>query len=151
MVRRKRPFLTKKQTRLIGDYTRDIFDAVGLRDWFFYLMRDPAEDSDSQLATRNDECLASIERTDGAKVAYLRLGRNFLKLEPDQQRHTIVHEALHCHLTDLNSLIQEDLAQHLDEKVHALVCKTFIRDLEYAIDGIASEFAKAMPLPPRIR
>lgn len=136
----------RKQRKIIGDYCRDIFDAVGLRDWFFWLMDDEATPEHSKMNTsEKDECFASIERTDGAKVAYIHLGPSFLKLSKDQQRHTIVHEALHCHFTDVNAVIEGDMKGHLDPVAHHLLSQSICRALEYGIDAIAYEWAKNMP------
>lgn len=141
----------RRQRKIIGDYCRDIFDAVGLRDWFFYLMDEEATTEDSKMHTgERDECFASIDRTDGAKVAYIRLGPSFLKLSKEQKRHTIVHEALHCHFTDINAVIEGDMEGHLDPVAHHLLSQSICRALEYGIDGVAYEFAKGLPEFPDI-
>lgn len=136
--------MNKAQKKIVGDYMRDIFDLVGLRDWFFWF-----QDAAPKLgpAPTEDESgpIAEISREDGRKVAYIRLAANFLDLSDDEKRASVVHEALHCHFTDLNALVEKDLACHLGEQAYDLFRKSFSRALEYGIDAVAYEWAKKLP------
>lgn len=111
-------------------YLRDLADLMGLRDWTVSVHRDPPD----------DEHQASCHAVYGRKMAQIQLSENFLESVPDRQRQTLVHELMHAHFGPLNHLMRSELT---DPGYRA-----FMLSLEYAIDGIAEEWAKRLPLPP---
>ena len=75
---------------------------------------------------------------EGRKYANLRLGECFLVDAAEEQRHTIVHELLHCHLGPMTRMIE----------AHDGMPPAAMLALEYCVDGLADAIAPLLPLPP---
>lgn len=117
-------------------YIRWVADAMELRDWTLVLSRIDAEDGDN----------GHINLTYGRKLATIRLCSDFRTMEPEQQRHTIVHELVHCHLEPAHNMVGNDLEKMLGKPADQVFYDGFRRQAEYATDALASAIAKHMPL-----
>jgi hypothetical protein len=112
-----------------GGYCCFLRDKLCLRDWQLLL-------SEEQPSGENS--IASIEPIYGRKFATLRMSEGFLNDTPSEQRHTLVHELLHCHLAPLQRLIEAN-----NEMTQA-----YKMAIEYAVDGLADAIAPLLPVPP---
>lgn len=112
-------------------YLRETADILGLRDWTVGIDHGPLSVPDR---------LAEADTRRGRKILWVTLSEAFLDSAPDRQRQTIVHELLHAHHSHLQFLISDNLNES--------AAGVFTLALEYAIDGIAEEWAKLLPLPP---
>jgi hypothetical protein len=110
-------------------YARDLADRLGLRDWRVAVSDDPPEDPGAT---------ASIECVEGRRLAILRLSDRFLAGRPADQRQTVTHELIHCHLAPLDQVV---MAAGLSDPWVRVI-------LEYAIDGLAAAVAPMLPIPP---
>ena len=79
----------------------------------------------------------------GRKMLWVRLSESFLDSPPDRQRQTLVHELLHAHTAPMNQLLRDLLDEHHFDAYKLL--------MEYAVDGVAEEWAKSLPLPSEVR
>ena len=111
-------------------YIRDIADRLRLRDWTVRVKDDGPEGRDDH---------ASVQCVYGRKLANIRLSDEFLGDDPEEQRHTVVHELLHCHLVDGWWYAHG----RLDDAGR----DAFTRFMEKGIDGLADAIAPLMPLP----
>lgn len=84
----------------------------------------------------SDGTLASINCCRGRKYATIRLCYDFDQKCGEEQRHTIVHELVHCHLAQLWHHVDPD---DEDEAVTLLG--------EYAVDGLADAIAPLILTP----
>lgn len=112
-----------------GFYVRDLANRLALRDWTFVL------EPEHCTPGRN----AEIQPCFGRKHATLRLSNLFLQMPAGLQRHTLVHELMHCHLAELSFYIQ-----HLAFG-DALRAARIMQEM--AVDGLADAMAILLPLP----
>jgi hypothetical protein len=130
--------MTKQEIGILGGYIRQLANALALRDWQFTISDKPCD----------EDAVASILATAGRKRAQIRLAWNFRDLDPEEQRHTIVHELLHCHFASVNDLICIDLSRvsFLSDHEHDGIFLPFKRLMEYGIDGVADGVSDLFPL-----
>jgi hypothetical protein len=83
--------MTRKQrVQAWGKYVRMIASMLALKDWTLVLSCDRPDDGNAT---------AAIYAVPGRKRAYLYLSDGFLEDDdPVDQRHSIVHELVHCHV-----------------------------------------------------
>jgi hypothetical protein len=110
-------------------YVRQLADKLCLKDW-------QIEISVEQPA--GDNSIASVQPIYGRKYAVLRFSEGFLNDPKTEQRHTLVHELLHCHLAPLQRLLETE--EHLTHGGKMA--------LEYCVDGLADAIAPLLPEPP---
>lgn len=130
--------MTENDHLTLAGYIRVIADDFGLRDWRLYLDREPSDSGTN----------AQIRATPGQKVARIRVAWNFRDHDADDQRATIVHELLHCHLTPMQHILTYDMEAYssITEDERAIMHTTFLRLMEYSVDGIADAIASKYPL-----
>lgn len=124
--------MTDPRRQAFAPYVRDLADRLRLRDWTVVVKDDEPEDKDSH---------ASIHCVYGRKRALLRLSDDFLGDDPEDQRHTVVHELLHCHLDDAYWYAIDRIGGD------AAARQAFDRFAEKAVDGLADAIAPLMPTP----
>ncbi len=112
-------------------YFRAIADLLALKDWTIIVKDESPDDGDAN---------ATVNITYGRKRAIIRLSENFLKDDESDQRHTAVHELIHCHLDTHGRLAENAVA---DTKPYRLL-------LEIAVDGLTDAVAPFLPLPSAI-
>lgn len=120
-----------------GQYTRNLADAIGLRDWTFRVDYAPLD---------NPGHRAEVERTYGRKCATILIHDDFLQSSPEDQAQTIAHELLHCHIggmQDHASLLRESLPSGVFAVWHPL----FEWQVELAVDALADVIALAIAIP----
>jgi hypothetical protein len=110
-------------------YVRALADLLHLKDWEILI---------SPQAPAGDDAIASIQPIYGRKSALLRLSEGFLTDSGPEQRHTLVHELVHCHLAHLQRLLESE--QHDTAGARLAI--------EYCVDGLADAVAPLLPLPP---
>jgi hypothetical protein len=110
-------------------YVRQIADTLHLKDWEILI---------SPQAPAGDETIASIQPIYGRKSALLRLSDGFLTDSATDQRHTLVHELIHCHAAPLQRLLESE--EHMTAGARQAI--------EYCVDGLADAIAPLLPLPP---
>jgi hypothetical protein len=110
-------------------YVRQLGDLLRLRDWRIQVNEDAPGDSSA---------IASCAPVEGRKYAVIRLGESFLTDTAEEQRHTITHELLHCHLGPMIRMIE----------AHDGLPPAAKLAMEYCVDGLADAIAPLLPLPP---
>jgi hypothetical protein len=110
-------------------YVRQLADILHLRDWRIDINED---------APSGQDAIASCQPVTGRKYAVLRLSESFLSDPKPDQRHTLTHELLHCHLGPMHRMLE----QSGDLPAAALLA------IEYCVDGLADAIAPLLPEPP---
>jgi hypothetical protein len=111
-------------------YVRQLADVLCLKDWRIEVFDE---------APADQTAVASCCPVDGRKYGVIRLSEGFLNDGPTEQRHTLTHELLHCHLGPMMRVIE---AQH-DGLAPAVRLA-----MEYCVDGLADAIAPLLPPPP---
>lgn len=121
---------------VLGRYMAYLANEVGLKDWSILLSDEPC----------SEEMSGTCQPIRGRRVASIALNSAWMEASPYDLRETVVHELLHCHtepithpLASLRDLVGSVLHDHL----------TTTQDmaLEFAVDAIASSFARCLLLP----
>lgn len=118
-------------------YTRRIADRLGLKDWEIVLKRDGTDAANSA---------ADMRCVPGRKVVWIRLADVFFSSDPDVQRYFVVHELVHVHLDDIDTVLWK-AGDVIEGSGFSLVRKLVDDRVEFAVDAIASVFAPYFPLP----
>lgn len=128
--------MTDREWEELTRYIRWVANEMELRDWTIEVLRTPSEEG----------TYATIFPTFGRKIATLKLDPNFRTYDAEIQRHTIVHELVHCHLEPAANMVYKDLEEYLGKQTDQVFWNGFKRQIEYGVDGLASAIAKHMPL-----
>jgi hypothetical protein len=123
--------MTDPRRQAWAGYVREVADRLRLRDWAVVVKDDGPEDGDAH---------ASCHCVYGRKLALIRLSDGFLDDPPEGQRHSVVHELLHCHLDDGYWFAYGRMP-------NGEAKEAFERFVEKGIDGLADAIAPLMPLP----
>ena len=119
--------LTRRQRW--APYVRRLADLLCLRDWRIEVYEDSPSDGSA---------VASCQPVTGRKYAVIRLSESFLTDPKADQRHTLTHELLHCHLGPMTRLLEANEAMPPAVQLA----------LEYCVDGLADAIAPLLPEPP---
>lgn len=131
--------LTKKQRKRLGKYILEVARWLELRDWTWTLMHDPLEEK---------WAVAKVTPTYGRKLATIEFCKDFADLSPEVQRHTIVHELVHCHFDPACSIMRHGLTKTaMRQRTYDVLWESYTQQVEFAVDGIASALARHLPLP----
>lgn len=130
--------MRKRERKALGNYLRTIADLMELRDWHLDL---------SHGLPDADDAIATCEPIFGRKKAVFRFCDGFENLPREEQRNTVVHELVHCHLAAAQGVAERDMEGVLAAESDRVFFRAFRRNLEYAVDGLANAIAKHMPYP----
>jgi hypothetical protein len=119
--------LTRRQRW--APYVRKLGDILRLRDWRIDVYEDAPSDGSAT---------ASCQPVTGRKYAVIRLSESFLTDDKADQRHTLTHELLHCHLGPMTRLLEAQ--ENMTSSVQLA--------MEYCVDGLADAIAPLLPEPP---
>jgi hypothetical protein len=136
-TRRPAPF-TAKEKRVLETYVRDLANKLGLRDWIIELEWDITSDDDAD---------ADIIPLYGRRCASIRFARSFRRQTPENQRYTVVHELLHCHMAPIDELVRRSAEGLLGSAGSTAVLVAYDQSSETAVDGIAASVAELLPVP----
>lgn len=114
-------------------YFRHIADRMALKDWTIEITND---------APSSSTALANVHRIKGRRIARIGLSEGFLRDTQEEQRDTVVHELIHCHLVLADCLVGEKLSGS------DLIC--YYDAQEYGVDALAATIASLMPLPSEV-
>jgi len=120
----------------LSRYVRAVADAIGLRDYEVEVEHRPT--SDNSLG----ECDVSAYR----RSLRLRVCAEFRDLDPQKQRHVIVHELVHAHFSGLDSVIR-GVERWMPESAFEMFYESYDREQERGVDAVAVCLCNAAPLP----
>lgn len=120
-------------------YARDLADAMGLRDWGVAVRHE---------APRDPNLLVEVRLADGRREMELSFCEDFALLEPDQQRHAVVHELVHPHLRDLWGAVEDGAREAFGGMAFRVYTANVRREVEKSTDAFAAIIAMHMPEPP---
>lgn len=134
--------MKKKQRKKIGKYIRCLADCTSLRDWSFTLFHEPLPEESGAFAT--------VKPVYGRKIAEITLCNNFVDLDPDKQRHILVHELIHCHFDMCDNFFENVLQQLVGIQVYKTAFADYRQWMEFGVDAMAEALAPHLPLPPKL-
>lgn len=127
----------------LSSYVRDIANRMGLRDWTIVISEEPVDidTGDGQIVG------ASCNVVYGRKRAKFQFNPDWAEDRPDDLRHLVVHELMHCHFVPVQwhhnnaraAMSNGEWVQY-DSAFHDV--------MEMHIDAVADAWADVLPLPP---
>ena len=124
---------TDHQQRVLLDYLGYLRDLLCLSDWTLRLSDENPEE---------DTTLGMIEPLTGRKVAYIYLKDDFCDMSIEDQTHTLVHELIHLHHISATDIVRIDVEKVISRTAHHLLWGSFMRQMEYCVDGLADAFSR---------
>lgn len=117
------------------DYIIDISRRMRLGYWHFTLEDKPAP----------DDAHAHIICTGGRESAVINVCWDWDSLEPEKQRHFVVHELVHALLQPAEDVLNAVWDMQDDSYQHVVTIHR--NQIEYSVDSLALIIADSMPLP----
>jgi hypothetical protein len=131
--------MTRDHFLALCTYVRACADVMGLKDWRIQINLEPPED---------DGATAAIAPVYGRRYAELRFCEDFNERMPTEQRQTVAHELIHCHLDELDTVLNTDtLTDIMGKPAFHLLHAHHHTALENATDALAEAIAPMLPLP----
>ena len=130
--------MTHAERKRLAKYLRTAANTLGLMDWTLEVMPDEPD---------TKEAYASVSCAYGRKIAAIWFQDGFEALEPETQRHVIVHELTHIHFDGMLSLAETTLPAVMGAPAFGVFEAALRERLEHGVDAVANAFAGALPLP----
>lgn len=130
-----------RDTQILA-YLGDLAVAVGLPTWTFEMDASPPTNRPP------DTVWATITINDESAQAILWVADDLFTRTPAQQRVTLVHELVHCHLEPLSWSFNQAAETGLPATALNIATHTFGQRVERATDDLARLLAPHCPLPP---
>jgi hypothetical protein len=128
--------LDERAKRVLVNYTREMADRMGLRDWSFDIASgEPSEGS-----------IASTEVWGSSSTATIWIGDKFWKYGPLMMRETVCHELVHWHTDKFFKAGREVMRRTLGREAYELSLDHYRAFHELTVDGIAAAWAREFPL-----
>lgn len=127
----------KERITFYRDWTIQCYQMLGLDHWNIVVQFAPAQDGNKA------ECWRSMHQYQ----AKLRFADEWFDAEPEEQRQTVIHELLHCHMRPVWEA-WEPLEGPLGLTGWHIFSKNMEVAEETAVDGLARALAPRFPFPP---
>lgn len=128
--------MNQRQVRYWERYINKLANIMGLRDWEIHAVTEPIGEGN----------IAQCNLVFGQRVAAIALSENFFNQPPQEQRSTITHELIHCHVEQIMRH-QKTFEELFPKDLWLAFCWEQHESMEYAVDAIAVAWAQSLPLP----
>ena len=129
--------LSNKDFKTLSKYLGYLADNMGLRDWTLIISHEEPDSKDAW---------ASVKPVYGRRSATFFFSKDFRDVPLENQRAACVHELLHCHLDNIDSLVVNEFRTALGEVFWNGWYPGFKLVLEHGIDAVAEAWAEKFPL-----
>ena len=120
--------MTDPRRQAFAPYFRQLANLMGLWAWAIAIDDDPEEEAN-----------ARAHLTRGRYRVLISLSEGFLRSSPEDQRQTACHELIHAHMAAMHFVVTDAVSTDAEQ--------AYVLAMEYAVDAMATEWAKTMPLP----
>lgn len=122
----------------LARYVRTVANTLGLHDWTVNIQEEEPDDK---------EAYAAVSCVYGRRIASVWFAHGFENLEPEEQRHVIVHELLHVHFDRVLTQAQQALPGLLGVGAFTVYLEGLRENVEHGVDAVADALAAAFPVP----
>lgn len=131
--------MTEDELAYLDGYVRSAADVMGLRDWTIEVGREPCDENKR----------ATVDFTFGKRWASIRFAEDFRDYDLEQQRRTVAHELIHCHLDALEDCLRDELYSlgRLNDGELAAIRRSHLRAEELAVHALSRVVDRLLPLP----
>lgn len=131
-------------------YVRSVADELGLQHWHLEVeVTDEHPPADTLISDAEEDdwpAAATCDPIPGMHRATLRFSTGFREESPEDQRETVVHELIHCHLADLYEFGRKGMSDLVHQSVYDMFMYGFSLAWEHAVDGMARAWSPKLPL-----
>lgn len=120
-------------------YLDELRPTLGLSDWTVVVDAEPLPVTDGEAA--------NIEILYAQQHATIRLAADFAEQTPAWQRHTLVHELVHCHLAQLTELVADIGQAGLTRSAAAVADAAVAHSVEQVTDRLAIALVDRFDVP----
>lgn len=124
----------EKEVYLVA-YLETLVKSMRLSDWSIIV----------ELSDRDKNVFATMESQPDQRRAILTITSNFLQLDADDQKQTLVHELIHCHLFALHYQAEEAFKIYSTSKAQEVFALMLESEIEKATDALADIIAPLLP------
>ena len=124
----------EKELYLVS-YLELLVKSMRLSDWSIIV----------ELSDKDKNVFATIESQPDQRRAILTITSNFLQLDADDQKQTLVHELIHCHLFALHYQAEEAFKIYSTSKAQEVFALMLESEIEKATDALADAIAPLLP------
>lgn len=128
-------FAGPDKERVLANYVRMMADAMGLKDWQFFIKPDPTT-----------EYLVFTHVWGDAHTADLCFSEGFFTLGPRMQREVVCHELCHWHLHPLSTYARASFRTHVGGSASEQFGIGWQQHEELAIDAMSCAWAREFPI-----
>ena len=125
----------KKKERYLVEYLRALVPIMKLTDWSFII----------ELNDITKNVFATMESQPDQKRGILTLTSKFLQLDSYDQKQTLVHEFIHCHLFNLHYQAEAGFKVNSTSKTQELFSIMIESEIERATDSLADVLTPFIP------
>lgn len=118
-------------------YLRDIADLLGLRDWTVEAEHEPCP----------PDHLCEVRIPHERRELHVSFCSDFDELEAVEQRHAIVHELVHPHLSGIWSAVEDGAREAFGGMAYRVYAASVRREVERSTDALAAVVAAYLPEP----
>jgi len=133
-------YYTGQQRAWLARWLRESADKLLLNNWTLRLWHEPPA----------DDAHASVFATTGRVYAAFRFDNAIFEVSPEDARNHLAHELCHVLFEAPTQMIEHDLNGLLADQTLTLFKSAYRRQMEFAIDHLASLVAPLLSLPPWI-
>ena len=124
----------EKELYLIS-YLELLVKSMRLSDWSIIV----------ELSDKDKNVFATMESQPDQRRAILTITSNFLQLDEEDQKQTLVHEMIHCHLFALHYQAEEAFKIYSTSKAQEVFALMLESEIEKATDALADIIAPLLP------
>jgi hypothetical protein len=131
-------YFTGQQREWLASWLRVCADRMWLNHWTLRLWHEAPE----------TDAHASMAATEGRVFASFRFDNAIFEMDPSDARNHMAHELCHVLFEPASQMVDHDLKGALADQAHRLFRDGFRRQVEVAVDHLATIVAPQLPMPP---
>ena len=124
----------EKEEYLVA-YLELLVKSMRLSDWSIIV----------ELSDRDKNVFATMESQPDQRRAILTITSNFLQLDAEDQKQTLIHELIHCHLFALHYLAEEAFKLYSTSNAQEVFALMLESEIEKATDALADIITPLIP------
>jgi hypothetical protein len=131
-------YYTGSQRRWLATWLRRCANTLLLNNWTVRLWHEPPR----------GDAHANVTATEGRVFASFRFENEIFTQDIADAKNHMAHELLHVMLEQATQMVEYDLKGLLGDQALAIFQSTYRRQMEFAVDHLASVLEAALPDPP---
>jgi hypothetical protein len=127
--------LSEEQRVYLEHWLRRQADRLGLRDWAIRM---------TAHAPTNENSWAESHIQDNSEETVVAVSKDWLTQDPEEQRHSLTHELLHCHFYPVTRMAERLWSSELGRRTEAVIEMAVQITEERALDRLARALSQLL-------